>query len=515
VLRVGTGAQGAEGARENEVGLLALVVSSIASAVFQIIEALGIFASTVAGYVRIGATSASGIGFSMSLALVGAGHLIGLTVGVAILVGLVIAWGISVPVLTALHPAAGPASAAALAAWSNGVRYIGTGAIGFAAIWTLGKLVAPVSNGIATALAASRARRAGGGADLPIEEQDLPIGIMLAISLFCLIPIAIILWAFIAGTVVQGMAVPLIISAILYIVIVGFFVSTATGYMAGLIGSSSSPVSGMAIISVIGAAVLLMLVTRGAAPSIAPALIAYALCITALLLGVATIANNNLQDLKTGQLVGATPWKQQVALIVGVIFGAIIIPPVLNVLGASDHFGSQTLPAPQATLISTLAKGVIQGQIDWSLIAVGVAVGVAIVVIDELGRINGRFRLPPLAVGLGVYLPSSVTAPLVLGAIAGTFYNRWVKGKPNGDAARRLGVLIASGLIVGESIWGVIYAGIIFAAQRGVIHVADPSAPLAVIGSWFATPSEALAGLAFILVPLLLYRWVEGRARAL
>lgn len=512
VLRVGTGAQGEEGARENAVSLVALVVSSIASALFQVVEALGFFASTVAGYVRLGAVTATGIGFNMSLALVGAGHLIGLTVGMSILVGLVIAWGIAVPVLTTMHPAAGDAAGAAIAAWSHGVRYIGAGAIGFSAIWTLGKLVAPVTKGITSAMAASAARKAGGGADLPIEEQDLPIGIMLGISLFCIIPIAIILWAFIQGTVVASMAGPLIAVAILYIVVAGFFVSTATGYMAGLIGSSSSPVSGMAILSVIGASVLLLLVVHDAAPSVQPALVAYALCVTALLLNVATIANNNLQDLKTGQLVGATPWKQQVALIIGVIFGALVIPPVLNVLGASDHFGSQTLPAPQATLISTLAKGVIQGQIDWSLIGVGVCVGIVIVALDEIGRITGRFRLPPLGVGLGIYLPSAATAPLVLGAIGGTLYNRWVKNKPNGDAARRLGVLIASGLIVGESIWGVIYSGVVFAAQRGVIHVADPTAPLAVVGSWFAGPSQALAGIAFVVVPLLLYRWVESRA---
>jgi putative OPT family oligopeptide transporter len=515
VLRVGTGAQGEEGTRENQLSLTALVVSSVASALFQVVEALGVFTSTVAGYARFGVSAATGIGFNMSLALIGAGHLIGLTVGISILVGLVIAWGIAVPVLTALHPAAGDAATVALAAWAQGVRYIGTGAIGFAAIWTLGKLVAPVSRGITSAIAASRARAAGAGADLPIEEQDLPIGIMLGISIFCLIPIGIILWAFLAGTVIASMTVPLIAVALLYIVVAGFFVSTATGYMAGLIGSSSSPVSGMAILSVIGAAVLLLLVVHNAAPAVAPALVAYSLCVTALLLNVATIANNNLQDLKTGQLVGATPWKQQVALMVGVIFGALVIPPVLNVLGGSDHFGSQTLPAPQATLISTLAKGVITGNIDWSLIGVGVIVGAVIVALDEIGRITGRFRLPPLGVGLGIYLPSAATAPLVLGAIGGAIYNRWVEKKPNGNAARRLGVLIASGLIVGESIWGVIYSGIVFAAQRGVFHAADPTAPLAVVGSWFATPAQALAAVGFVVVPLALYRWIEGRAKAL
>jgi putative OPT family oligopeptide transporter len=511
VLRVGAGEHGEAGARENAVSLVALVVSSIVSAVFQVVEGLGIFASTVAGYVRVG-VAATGVGFNMSLALVGAGHLIGLTVGVSILVGLIIAWGISVPVLTAMHPSTGDAATAALYWWSHGVRYIGAGAIGFSAIWTLAKLIAPVAKGISSAMAASRARRAGEGASLPIEEQDLPIGIVLGISLACFIPIAIILWAFIQGTVVASMAVPLVVTALLYIVVAGFFVSTATGYMAGLIGSSSSPVSGMAILSVIGASVLLLLVTHGAAPSVAPALIAYALCVTALLLNVATISNNNLQDLKTGQLVGATPWRQQVALIVGVIFGAIVIPPVLNVLGESDRFGSPTLPAPQATLISTLAKGVIEGHIDWGLIGVGVCVGVLIVALDEIGRLSGRFRLPPLGVGLGIYLPSAATAPLVLGAIGGTLYNRWVKGKPYGEPARRLGVLIASGLIVGESIWGVVYSGIVFGAQQHWFRVADPASPLNVVPASFGVVAQVLAALGFVLVPFFLYRWIEGKA---
>jgi len=512
VLRVGAGEHGEAGVRENAVSLVALVVSSVVSALFQVVEALGGFASTVAGYVRLGATSATGIGFNMSLALVGAGHLIGLTVGMAIFVGLVIAWGISVPILTAMHPSSADAATAALYWWSHGVRYIGAGAIGFAAIWTLAKLVAPVTKGITSAMAASRARKAGEGDSLPIEEQDLPIGVMLGISLFCLIPIAIILWAFIQGTVVASMAVPLIVTAILYIVVAGFFVSTATGYMAGLIGSSSSPVSGMAIISVIGAAVLLVLVTHGAAPSVAPALIAYALCVTALLLNVATIANNNLQDLKTGQLVHATPWKQQVALLIGVIFGALVIPPVLNLLGQSNHFGSQALPAPQATLISTLAKGVIQGQIDWGMIGIGVCVGVVIVAIDEIGGLTRRFRLPPLGIGLGIYLPAAATAPLVLGAIGGALYNRWVKDKPYGEPARRLGVLVASGLIVGESLWGVAYSGIVFAAQQGWMHVADPGSPLNIVPAQFGTASELFAAAAFVLVPFFLYRWIEGKA---
>ncbi len=508
VLHVGAGAHKEEAAAENRLGLLALIVSSIASAAVQVGTAIRLFASEFAGYAKIG-PGVTGMGFSTSLALVGVGHLIGLTVGMAIFGGLFIAWGILIPIFSALHPQSGAIGDIANAIRSADVRFIGAGTIGVAGIWTLLRLAAPVWKGVASSIAASRARKAG--AKLDITEQDLPFNVVLLIALASFIPLAALLWAFLSGSVLHSMAVPLIVVGLLYIFIVGFFVAAATGYMAGLIGSSNSPVSGMAILSVIGAALLLLLVAR-ADPATTPALVAYALFITTILINVATISNDNLQDLKTGQLVGATPWRQQVALIVGVLFGAIIIPPVLDVLNKAYGFGGNGLAAPQAVLISTLAKGVIGATTPWNLIGIGVLIGIAVIIIDELGRISGRFRFPPLAVGLGIYLPPQATAPVVVGAIFGTIYNNWIRTKPNADAARRLGVLVASGLIVGESLWGVLYAGIIVAAQRGVIPAADPSQPFAILPANFplATP---LAVLAFVFVPFFLYRWIGRRAR--
>ncbi len=516
VLRVGAGSHNEEAAAENKLGLVALVVSSLVSAFFQVLEGLKLFASEFDAYFRAGSVT-TGMGFGMSLALVGAGHLIGLTVGLAIFAGLMIAWGVAVPILTALHPMAGSAVDVAGAIWSHYVRFIGAGTIGAAAIWTLGKLVAPVVSGVSSAMAAQRRRKSEGHESLPITERDLPIGMVAGISLVCLIPMVILLAAFLAGGVLQAMMLPLVLGALVYIVLAGFLVATATGYMAGLIGSSNSPVSGMAILSVVGAALLLVLLAGNAAPAAKPALVAYALFVTALLINVATISNDNLQDLKTGQLVEATPWRQQVALIVGVIFGAIIIPPVLNALNSAYGFGTgaHALPAPQAVLISTLAKGVIEGKIDWSLIGIGALVGALIIAIDEIGGMTKKFRLPPLAVGLGIYLPASATAPAVVGAVFGALYNRWVKSRPNADAARRLGVLVASGMIVGESIWGVVYAGVIVAAQKGLIHVPDPSQPIAIVGNAFAPAASALAGIAFLVVPFLLYRWIGNRAKRL
>jgi len=220
-----------------------------------------------------------------------------------------------------------------------------------------------------------------------------------------------------------------------------------------------------------------------------------------------------LQDLKTGQLVDATPWRQQVALCAGVLFGAIIIPPVLDLLHRANFFpgephplappGSQTLAAPQATLISTLAKGVIQGSLSWDLLGIGVLVGIAIIALDEVLRKTGRMRLPPLAVGIGIYLPAGTTAAVVVGAFAGWLYTRWANRRPDAAFSSQLGVLLASGLIVGESLAGVLMSGI-------VVATGNPS-PLqpSFITSAFESPSEILGAAAFFAVIWLLYRWMQ------
>ena len=412
VLKVGTAA-GVAGER-NRAGLLALVGGTLASAGFAVIVATRIFAGQIAGYFRVG-TATTGLGFSLSLALVGAGQLIGLSVGLAMLTGLFIAWGIATPVLTALHPAAGPAADVATMVWSHQVRFIGAGAIGVAALWSLGRLARPVAAGVASALAASRRRRLGEIAEEPRTERDLPIGVVSLISLACLIPLAFLLANFLAGGRLTPIAGWLTLAAVIYVVIAGFFVAAACGYMAGLIGSSNSPVSGLAILVVIGASLMLLVIARFTGVTAPSELIAYALFVTAVLLCVATISNDNLQDLKTGQLVDATPWRQQVALVFGVAVGALVIPPILNLLNRGYGFAgapnlhnaiAQPLPAPQATLISALAKGVIGGQIDWSLIATGALVGAIVVAADELLRTTKRAALPPLAVGLGIYLPA-------------------------------------------------------------------------------------------------------------
>jgi putative OPT family oligopeptide transporter len=512
VLKVGMASRTGvsdDAAKENSAGLLVVSGATIASAFFAIVAAMGVFASDVAKYFRIG-TSATGVGTSLSLALVGAGHLIGLSVGFAMLAGLVIAWGIATPILTSMYPAAGPAVDAATAIWAHKVRFIGAGAIGISAIWALGKLARPVINGVASAIAASRHSMTAGESELPRTERDIPIGLVAVISVACLVPLAALLGIFLAGTALAPLMIPLILGAIVYVVIAGFLVAAACGYMAGLIGSSNSPVSGLAILSVIGASLLLLAMAHGAGAAAGATLVAYALFVTAVVLCVATIANDNLQDLKTGQLVDATPWRQQVGLMIGVIFGAIVIPPILDLLNHAYGFtggppaqvaGATALPAPQATLISALAKGVLQGNIDWGLLGIGVLVGIGIIIIDEVLGFTRKMRLPPLAVGLGIYLPAGTIVPVIIGAVLGSWYDRWAKTARKPDLAKRMGTLLASGMIVGESLWGVILAAIIVATGKAT--------PLAVVGDAFAGAANWIGIIAFILLVGGLYRWTQ------
>jgi putative OPT family oligopeptide transporter len=522
VLKVGSSgdSEHAHDVEHGRAGLLAVLWGSIVSAVFAVIVATQIFASDVAQTFRIGRRGAvSGFDFSLSFALLAIGHLVGLSVGIAMLIGTLIGWGWGVPHFSAI--AGNITTAAATLAqrtWSTKVRFIGAGAIGVSAIWTLLKLVKPVARGLAGAMAASRARKAGKADTLPITERDIPIGIVGLVTLVCMLPIGWLLGYFGNASGLGAHLPTLIIGGVVYIVLMSFFVSAVCGYMAGLIGSSNSPLSGIGILVVIGAAVLLVLgVKPYVGPEASKALMAFALFTTAVIFNVAAIANNNLQDLKTGQLVDATPWKQQWALVIGVVAGAFVIPPVLDLINHAYGFvgapGAELrphpLPAPQAGLISSLAQGVIAADIDWSLIRIGGLIGVGIILLDEiLARTTKHMRVPPLAVGLGIYLPTQSTLMIVVGAIAGWFFDQRANRTPKPEATKQLGVLLASGLIVGESTIGVVISAIV--VFSGV------AAPLALVGPGFERPGIIIGGVAFTVIAVMLYRWIlrMGAARS-
>jgi putative OPT family oligopeptide transporter len=522
VLKVGSSGDSAHASdiEHGRAGLLAVLWGSIVAAVFAVIVATQVFAADVAQTFRIGRRGAvSGYDFSLSFALLAIGHLVGLSVGIAMLIGAFIGWGWGVPhysgLVGDLTTAAGQL---AQSTWSKKVRFLGAGAIGVSAIWTLLKLVQPVAKGLAGAMAASRARKAGKADTLPITERDIPIGIVGLVTLVCMLPIGWVLGYFANASGLGAHMTTLVIGGVAYVVLMSFFVSAVCGYMAGLIGSSNSPLSGIGILVVIGAALLLVLgVKPYVSPDASKALMAFALFTTAVIFNVAAIANNNLQDLKTGQLVDATPWKQQVALVFGVIAGALVIPPVLDLVNHAYGFvgapGAELrpnpLPAPQAGLISSLAQGVIAANIDWSLIRIGALIGVGIILLDEiLARTTKHMRVPPLAVGLGIYLPTQSTLMIVVGAIVGWLFERRADRTPKPEATKQLGVLLASGLIVGESIIGVVISAIVVFSGKG--------APLSLVGPAYETAGIIIGGVAFAAIAFLLYRWIlrMGAARA-
>ncbi len=478
VLKVGAGVGGAE---ENKRGLAAIVLSSLVSAAYAILAQTKIVAAEAARSFPLGA-GATTVTTSLSMALIGVGHLVGLAVGIAMLVGLIISWFVLVPWQTGL---AGLASAADLetlvsTTFRSKVRFIGAGTIGVAALWTLLKIIGPIITGVTSALAASRARKGGGQDSLALTERDIPIGIIGVTILGSMIPIGLLLSAFAQSGPIAAAPGLTIGLSLLYILVAGAIIAAITGYMAGLIGASNSPVSGVGILTVLGISLILVAIFgRDIGIDASQSLVAFALFVTAIIFGVATIANDNLQDLKTGQLVGATPWRQQVALIVGVIFGSLVIPPILTIL--NDAFGFQGAPgagpnalaAPQAALISAIAQGVLGGSLDWGLIGLGGAIGVAVIIIDEILRKTGKRSLPPLAVGMGIYLPMALTLLIPIGAAIGSAYNKWAERAPNPAFAERLGVLMATGLIVGESLFGVAFAAIVGAT--------DNDSPLALV----------------------------------
>jgi putative OPT family oligopeptide transporter len=504
VLKVGAAADGDE---ENARGLRVIILGSLVSAGFAILAAMKLVAAEAVQNFRV-ATGASGVSTSFSMALIGVGHLVGLSVGAAMFFGMIIAWGGLMPYLT--HGFTGELDTVVKTVFRSQVRFIGAGTIGVAAIWTLLKILGPIIGGIRSAMAASRAR--AGGSILELTERDLPIGIVGASILATLPPMAYLLWNFSAGGPIHDHPFAVIAGTILYILVIGIVIAAVCGYMAGLIGASNSPVSGVGILAVLGASLLLVAVF-GHSTDLARtnALIAYALFTTAIVFSVATISNDNLQDLKTGQLVGATPWKQQFALVLGVIFGSLVIPPVLDLLNTAFTFQGApnakdtALAAPQAALISSLAKGVLGGDLDWRLIGAGAGIGVVVIFIDEMLGRAGKMRLPPLGVGMGIYLPMALTLLIPVGALIGHFYDKWAKRTPNPEFAERMGTLAATGLIVGESLFGVVFAGIVGASGS--------DAPLAVVGKSFETVGLVAAPIVFFGLIWLLYDRTRAMAR--
>lgn len=528
ILRVGSGhteasANGPGGMKEIlSGGIIAGLISFGANG-------LRIFAGEKSFWFSVG-NGASQFPMGFSLALLGAGYLIGIASGIAILVGMIIAWAGFVPYLTNTLPMGDAKSveAFAMAVWKSKVRFIGAGCIGIAAIWTLLTLIKPIIEGMKISvnnMSMSAEDRATHRMDTDMKPSTI-----MAVFIAILVGLALCFYSFVAEAPISAaLMVILIVCGIVIALCIGFFVAAACGYMAGLIGTSASPISGIGIIGIIISSLVVFAIGSStnlfATPEGIKFATAMALFMTSVVVCIAAISNDNLQDLKTGQLVGATPWKQQVALLIGSVAGALAIAPVLNLLyqaygftGAlprADMDPSQALSAPQATLMTTIAQGIFDSNLDWTYILIGVGVGILCIIVNLILKgTTANLTLPPLAVGMGIYLPPSLEMPLVMGSVLGYFVTKYIVKRAkarsgeladaDAEQCNRRGVLFASGMIVGESLIGVLIAVVIvFSVTSG-----GSEDPLAIVGKSFASTSEWLGLLVFIAVIVYFIRLV-------
>ncbi|WP_455143729.1 OPT family oligopeptide transporter [Selenomonas noxia] len=516
ILKVGSRTR-ADG--KSESGIKEILSGSVVAGIIAFLtNGLQVLGGSLSAWFHVG-RGMTQLPLGYSTALVGAGYLIGIASGLAMLVGILIAWAGFVPYFTMTEalPDGMTLQKFAGAVYQQKVRLIGAGAMGVAAIWTLMTLARPVIDGVKESIAGTRMDDTEKGLHrMDIDMSMKSIALVFGVTVIGLLAI---FYLFVSPeSIPPSQKLIFTVVGVGVSVLMGFFVAAACAYMAGLVGTSASPISGIGILGIIVSSLVMYALCSSFGifdlPGGEKFATATAIFTTSIILAIACISNDNMQDLKTGWLVGATPWRQQAALLIGCVVGALVIAPVLNLLyeaygfpGAMPRPGmdpAQALSAPQAVLMTTIAQGIFSSKLAWEYIYIGIGLGVVLVLIDQLlKRTTKNLVLPPLAVGMGIYLPPVIQTPLVVGAILGYFLNRHLRKTAGAEAEAaglRRGTLFASGLIVGESIVGVLLAGLIVLS---VSNGGDEN-PLAMVGSDFADTAEML-GLAVFFGLLLLF----------
>lgn len=498
-------------------GLKILALSGVIGAVVKLAAASGLrmIPDTWTQSAYVGSSKVTAfLGTNLSPALLGVGYIVGLNVGIVVLSGAVLSWHIAIPLYQAFFTGSDPALAAsianassadaAFAIWGAKVRYLGVGAMLVGGVWTLFSLRKSLLKGIKSGFAAARSSNAGGQVLLE-TERDLPMKWMLVALVVFTLPLLGLYQAIVNQ---WHVSVPMT----LIMIAAGFLFVSVSAYLAGLIGSSNNPVSGITISTILFASAVLVLllgksgmspVGAGGAPLGAVA----AIMIGAVVCCAAAVGGDNLQDLKAGYLVGATPWKQQLMLGIGAFSCALIMAPVLNLLAQAYGIGAPTpehpnsLAAPQANLMASVARGLFGGELPWAMIGIGAVVGALVIAFDEwLKSRKARFRVPVLAAAIGIYLPLELMVPIFLGGLLAHLVERFHKVRADDEEGRdrvhRPGVLFSAGLITGEALMGIAIAIPIVASARADV--------LALPEAWHFSQWIGLAVLA--VVGWLLYR---------
>jgi putative OPT family oligopeptide transporter len=427
-------------AKKSSESLKLIGLSALTGGIVKLGElAFGIWSSAVGGAIAIRG-AIFGMGASLSPSLISVGYIVGRNIGILAFSGGLISWAVAIPIYSYLYGFEGESLfEGANIIWNAKIRYLGVGAMVVGGIWSVIQLAKPLVESIQLSL-----KTLGeSGNNIPLEERDLPVNYVFIAILLMLIPIS-----FTYFDIISSWTSAITLSIIMCVF--GFLFSAVAAYMAGVVGSSNNPISGVTIATILFSSLLIITFfdvdsSKGAAAAI---LIGAVVCCAA------AIGGDNLQDLKTGNIVGATPWKQQVMQLVGVISSALTLGIVLTLLHEAYGIGSSDLPAPQAVLMTSVANGVFSGNLEWGMIYAGAVLGVLIIMLDQYQLKRGaEFRVPILAVAIGIYLPIELTLPIFVGGMLNHF-----AGKTASETGKNNGLLLASGLITGEALMAIFIA---------------------------------------------------------
>ncbi len=434
------------GTKDESGGLMAIGIAGAVGSIMKLCQqGFGMWHAALEGAVVV-RSSIFGLGTDLSPALISVGYIVGRNIGILVITGGLISWFIAIPIYSAIYGFEGDPMDAAWKIWNYQIRYLGVGAMVIGGIWSLIKLAKPLYDGVHASLLTLK--NSNKGAEAPLSEQDFPINYVGMALAVLLIPVFLLYFNIVHHT---GIAILLAVVMMVF----GFLFSAVAAYMAGMVGSSNNPISGVTIATILFSSLLLLLLLGENSNVGAPA----AIMIGAVVCCAAAIGGDNLQDLKTGHIVGATPWKQQVMQIVGTLSAALVLGLVLDILHTAYTIGSPTLSAPQATLMKSVADGVFNGNLPWTMVGFGAIIGIIIILIDiRQENMGSDFRVPILAVAVGIYLPIELTVPIFIGGMISHLSDQ--SGAT--DMMKKRGLLMASGLITGEALMGILVAVPIF-----------------------------------------------------
>lgn len=518
---------------KEKTGVRFLAMGAVSASIIKFCQSgLHVLSESLHGWFYAGG-AVFGLSGGLSLAMIGAGYIVGMKVAFNLLLGGVLAWLIGVPLYTLFSTPldfglSADASAFdwAMAIRASKIRYIGVGTMIFGGLYALFSLMGPIRTAIAASFSAIQKSRLGQAVTILRTDYDIPMTTVLLGIIVLSVPVFIIFHN------VLGTADLPITSSLYWItvsvltvlsIVIGFIGASIGGYMAGIVGSSANPISGITIAAILAISTTLLLLLGGEINFGGETKESLSLAATVIMIGgvvatAAALSCDNLQDLKSGYVLGATPWRQQLTLIIGVIAGASVIAPILQLLyeayGIGESFPrlgmdpSHALAAPQATLMASVAKGVFSHALDWPLVFIGMGIGLVLAIIDRgiLGPLKSEYRLSIMAVALGLYLPMEVIIPLIFGGFISFFARKRLQSRRKKLAkaysqveaqTERQGLLFASGLIAGDAIIGILLA-IPFAAYQS-------TTVLAVAGSSFKEMASLLGGATFLAVAYYLY----------